>query len=44
LTKEKGFIPASQLKPGMHVQEADGNYGVVAKLVVAPGAQWMYNL
>ncbi len=44
LTKEKGFIPVSQLKPEMHVQEADGNYGVVAKLVLAPGAQWMYNL
>ncbi len=44
LTKEKGFIPVSQLKPGMHVLEADGSYGVVAKLAVVPGAQWMYNL
>lgn len=44
LTKEKGFIPVSQLKPGMHVLEADGRYGVVAKLVVVPGAMWMYNL
>lgn len=44
LTKEKGFIPVSQLKPGMHVLQADGSYGVVGKLVVVPGAQWMYNL
>jgi hypothetical protein len=41
---EKGFIPVSQLKPGMHVLEADGNYGTVATLVVVPGAMWMYNL
>ena len=44
LTKEKGFIPVSQLKSGMHVLEANGNYGVVATLVVVPGAMWMYNL
>jgi RHS repeat-associated protein len=44
LTKEKGFVPVSQLKPGMHVLQADGSYGVVAKLVVVPGAGWMYNL
>lgn len=44
LTKEKGFIPVSQLKPGMHVLEANGHYGIVAKLVVASGAMWMYNL
>lgn len=44
LTKEKGFIPVSQLKPGVHVMQADGSYGVVAKLVVVPGAMWMYNL
>ncbi|HVB24546.1 MAG TPA: RHS repeat-associated core domain-containing protein [Ktedonobacteraceae bacterium] len=44
LTKEKGFIPVSQLKLGMHVLEANGSYGVVAKLVVVPGAMWMYNL
>jgi RHS repeat-associated protein len=44
LTKEKGFIPVSQLKPGMHVREANGRYGTVVKLVVVPGAMWMYNL
>src|SRR5579883_956446 len=44
LTKEKGFVPVSQLKPGMHVRQADGSYGVVTKLVIVPGAMWMYNL
>ena len=44
LTKEKGFVPVSQLKPGMHVLQANGSYGVVGKLVVVPGAMWMYNL
>lgn len=44
LTKEKGFIPVSQLKPGMHVLEAGGSYGMVTKLVVVSGAEWMYNL
>ena len=44
LTKEKGFIPVSQLKPGMHVLEANGSYGVVAKLEVVLGTMWMYNL
>ena len=44
LTKEHGFLPVSQLKPGMHVREADGRYGTVVKLVVVPGAMWMYNL
>jgi hypothetical protein len=44
LTKEKGFIPVSQLKPGMHVLEADGQYGVVATLTMVPGGMWMYNL
>ena len=44
LTKEKGFIPVSQLQPGMHVRQADGSYGVVTKVVIVPGAMWMYNL
>ncbi|HLG76764.1 MAG TPA: polymorphic toxin-type HINT domain-containing protein, partial [Ktedonobacteraceae bacterium] len=44
LTKEKGFIPVGQLKPGMHVREADGRYGTVVMLVVVPGAMWTYNL
>ncbi|HEU5380245.1 MAG TPA: polymorphic toxin-type HINT domain-containing protein [Ktedonobacteraceae bacterium] len=44
LTKEKGFIPISQLQLGMHVLRADGSYGVVARLTVVPGTQAMYNL
>jgi HNH/ENDO VII superfamily nuclease/pretoxin HINT domain-containing protein len=44
LTQEKGFLPVSQIQPGMHIRQADGNYGMVAKLVVVPGAMWMYNL
>ena len=44
LTKEKGFIPVSQFKPGMHVRESNGSYGIVAMLVVVPGTMWMYNL
>lgn len=38
LTREKGFLPVSQLQPGMQVLEANGSYGVEAKLVVVPGA------
>jgi RHS repeat-associated protein len=44
LTREKGFLPANQLKPGMHVLQANGGYGVVEKQVAVPGIQWMYNL
>ena len=44
LTKEKGFLPVSQLMVGMHIRRANGSYGVVAKLVVVSGAKWMYNL
>jgi RHS repeat-associated protein len=44
LTEEHGFIPVSQLKPGMHVLEADGSYDVVTQLVVVLGSMWMYNL
>lgn len=44
LTKEQGFSPVSQLKPGMHVLEADDGYGVIARIALAPGTLWMYNL
>jgi len=44
LTKEKGFVPVSQLVAGMHIRRADGSYGVVARLMVLAGAKWMYNL
>ncbi len=44
LTKEKGFLPVSQIKLGMHVLRADGTYGVVTGWKVMPGTQVMYNL
>ena len=44
LTKEKGFVPVSQLGVGMHIRQADGSYGAVVKRMVVPGAKWMYNL
>jgi len=44
LTKEKGFLPAGQLKPGMHVLRADGSIGVVTDWKRVPGTSVMYNL
>jgi RHS repeat-associated protein len=44
LTKEKGFLPAGQLKPGMHVLRADGSFGVVTAWKRIPGTATMYNL
>ena len=44
LTKEKGFVPVSRLKLGMHVLEANGTYGVVTGWKIVPGAKTMYNL
>jgi RHS repeat-associated protein len=44
LTKEKGFLPAGQLKPGMHVLRADGSFGVVTAWKRVPGTATMYNL
>jgi RHS repeat-associated protein len=44
LTTEEGFIPVSQLKPGMHVLRADGGVGVVTGWKLVPGVQTMYNL
>lgn len=44
LTQEKGFIPVSQLQPGMHVLAATGEYGLVVRVEIVPGALWMYNL
>jgi hypothetical protein len=28
-TEEKGFLPVAQLKVGMHILRADGQYGVI---------------
>jgi hypothetical protein len=44
LTKEKGFLPVGQIKLGMHVRRADGQWGVVTGWKVVPGAMTMYNL
>ncbi|HZS79175.1 MAG TPA: EndoU domain-containing protein, partial [Ktedonobacteraceae bacterium] len=44
LTKEKGFLPVGQIKLGMHVLEANGQYGVVTGWKVVPGTKVMYNL
>src|SRR5579885_3040840 len=44
LTKEKGFLPVGQLKIGMHVLRADGQWGIVTGWKMVPGTQVMYNL
>ncbi|MGH2496411.1 MAG: RHS repeat-associated core domain-containing protein [Ktedonobacteraceae bacterium] len=44
LTLEKGFIPVSQLRVGMHVVSANGSIGTIMVLKVIPGAMTMYNL
>jgi hypothetical protein len=44
LTQEKGFLPVGQIKLGMHVLEADGQYGVVTGWKVVAGVKVMYNL
>jgi hypothetical protein len=43
-TKEDGFLPVAQLKLGMHVLRADGQYGVITGWKVVPGVKTMYNL
>src|SRR5579883_1747308 len=43
-TKEKGFLPVGQIKLGMHVRRADGQWGLVTGWKVVPGTQVMYNL
>ena len=44
LTVEKGFLPVSQIKLGMHVLRADGSVGVITGWKVVPGLATMYNL
>ncbi len=44
LTIEKGFLPVSQIKVGMHMLRADGKIGVITGWKVVPGAKTMYNL
>jgi hypothetical protein len=43
-TEEQGFVPVGQLKLGMHVLRADGQYGVITGWKIVPGVQTMYNL
>ena len=44
LTQEKGFLPAGQLVPGLHVLKADGSRGVVVAVRVVHTTAVMYNL
>jgi RHS repeat-associated protein len=44
LTVEKGFIPVSQLRVGMHVMKAVGGVGTITMLKAIPGTMTMYNL
>jgi hypothetical protein len=43
-TEEKGFVPVAQLKLGMHVLRANGQYGLITGWRIVPGAKVMYNL
>jgi hypothetical protein len=43
-TREKGFLPVGQIKLGMHVLRADGQWGIVTGWKVVAGTQVMYNL
>jgi len=43
-TLEKGFVPVGQLKLGMHVLRADGQFGVITGWKIVPGTKVMYNL
>jgi RHS repeat-associated protein len=44
LTVEKGFVPVSQLRVGMHVMKAAGGAGTITMLKAIPGTMTMYNL
>jgi RHS repeat-associated protein len=41
---DHGFVPASQLKVGMKVQQADGSFGTITGWTQVQGTQTMYNL
>jgi hypothetical protein len=43
-TEEDGWLPASELRFGMHVRNADGRYGTVQTIQFAFRTQPMYNL
>jgi len=44
LTMEKGFVPVSQLRVGMHVMKATGGVGTITMLQAIAGTMTMYNL
>jgi hypothetical protein len=44
LTEEAGFVPAGQLRIGMHVRQADGSVGMVIMVQEEAGSSTMYNL
>jgi RHS repeat-associated protein len=44
LTVEKGFVPVSQLRVGMHVINASDGSGTITMLKAVPGTMTMYNL
>src|SRR5579884_1329485 len=44
LTQEKGFLPVGQIKLGMHVLQADGQWGIITGWKIVPGSMTMYNL
>ena len=44
LTEEQGFVPAGQLKVGMHVRRADGSFGIVSGWKTVTATRTMYNL
>jgi RHS repeat-associated protein len=43
-TEEQGFVPVGQLKLGMHVLRADGQYGLITGWKIVPGVKTMFNL
>jgi RHS repeat-associated protein len=43
-TQEKGFLSVGQIKLGMHVLRADGQWGLVTGWKIVPGSMTMYNL
>jgi hypothetical protein len=43
-TQERGWLPAAELKPGVHVRQADGGVGEVGGLEIVSQGQTMYNL
>ena len=44
LTTDQGFVPASQLKLGMHLMSADGSTGIVTSWTSIQATKTMSNL